>query len=69
MDSRLTEVLVCPICKGPLTLETKKSELHCAKCAKGFTVVGEIPVMLAVEARDLTEEEVKAARVASVQGK
>ncbi|MGN1208841.1 MAG: Trm112 family protein [Duodenibacillus sp.] len=65
MDSRLTEVLVCPICKGPLHLSRShdKLELHCAKCAKGYAVEGDIPVMLEKEARDLTAEEVEAARI------
>lgn len=65
MDSRLTEVLVCPICKGPLFLSRTdaRTELHCAKCAKGYAVEGDIPVMLEKEARDLTAEEVEAARI------
>ena len=43
MDSRLTEVLVCPICKGPVRFNADKTELHCAKCAKSFPVEGDIP--------------------------
>ncbi len=66
MDTRLTEVLVCPICKGPLRVNHDKTELHCAKCAKGYPLIGDIPVMLEKEARDLTEEEVEKARVAVV---
>ena len=63
MDSRLTEVLVCPICKGPLRFNEDRTTLMCAKCAKGFITFGEIPFMLEKEARDLTPEEVEKARV------
>ncbi len=67
MDTRLTEILVCPVCKGPLRMNATKTELHCAKCALGFKVVNDIPVMLASEARKLTEEEIESARVKAVQ--
>ena len=67
IDSRLTEILVCPICKGPLRLNSDKTELHCAKCALGFKIVNDIPVMLASEARALTPEEVNKARVKDIR--
>lgn len=67
MDSRLTEVLVCPICKGPVRFNADKTQLHCAKCAKGFPVEGDIAVMLEKEARELTPQEVQNARVKPVQ--
>lgn len=67
MDTRLTEVLVCPICKGPLTFNAQHEELHCAKCALAFPVIDEIPSMLVNEARALTPEECEKARVKPVQ--
>lgn len=67
MDTRLTEILVCPVCKGPLRMNATKTELHCAKCALGFKVVNDIPVMLTSEARHLTGKEIEAARVKAVQ--
>lgn len=67
MDTRLTEILVCPVCKGPLRINATKTQLHCAKCALGFKIVNDIPVMLSSEARKLTEEEIEAARVKAVQ--
>ncbi len=66
MDSRLTEVLVCPVCKGPLHLDREKNELQCAKCALGFPIEGEIPVMLQKDARELSTEEIEAARIKAV---
>ena len=62
MDSRLTEVLVCPVCKGPLAVN-KAGELVCTACRLGFPLDGEIPVMLTKEARELTPEEQEAARI------
>lgn len=67
MDSRLTEVLVCPQCKGPLTYVREKNELHCAKCVLGYPIVGDIPVMLVKEARELDPQELREARVQPVQ--
>ena len=66
MDTRLTEILVCPVCKGPLRANEAKTELHCAKCALGYKIIEGIPVMMASEARHLSEEEVEKARVKSV---
>lgn len=63
MDTRLTEVLVCPVCKGPLTLCREKNELQCAKCAMGFPIVDDIPVMLTERARALSKDEAAKARV------
>lgn len=67
MDSRLTEVLVCPVCKGPLHFNAQKSEMQCAKCALGFPLDGDIPVMLVKEARTLSPEEREKARVKPAQ--
>lgn len=63
MDTRLTDIIVCPVCKGPLRKPARREELHCAKCGLGFKIVNDIPVMIAEEARSLTEEEIEAARV------
>ena len=67
MDTRLTEILVCPVCKGPLSFNDQRNELHCAKCALGFPVIEEIPSMLVNEARTLTPEECDKARVKPAQ--
>ena len=67
MDSRLTEVLVCPVCKGPLHFDSEKSEMQCAKCALAFPLDGDIPVMLAKEAREMSRKEQEDARVKPAQ--
>jgi uncharacterized protein YbaR (Trm112 family) len=57
MDPRLLEILVCPICKGPLTYRKTEQELVCKADRLGFRVDDGIPVMLEDEARKLTAEE------------
>ena len=51
MDSRLLDLLVCPVCKGPLLREA--DELVCARDRLAFPVRDGIPVMLEEQARDL----------------
>lgn len=45
------ELLVCPICKGPLTHEHETHELVCAADRLAFPIRDGIPVMLEAEAR------------------
>ena len=59
MDTRLMELLVCPICKGPLVHERHERqtlELHCPADRLAFPVRDGIPVMLESEARPLDED-------------
>ncbi len=62
MDIRLLELLVCPLCKGPLEhLRPPRHAAHeliCHHDKLAFPVRDEIAVMLLSEARDLnvTEE-------------
>lgn len=57
MDARLLEILVCPVCKGPLDYRKARQELVCKPCRLGYAVKDDIPVMLEEEARQLTAEE------------
>jgi uncharacterized protein YbaR (Trm112 family) len=57
MDSRLLEILVCPLCKGPLDYRKDASELVCKACRLGFPIKDDIPIMLEDEARQLGPEE------------
>jgi uncharacterized protein YbaR (Trm112 family) len=54
MESRLLEILVCPLCKGPLERDRDHHELVCRTDKLAFPVRDGIPVMLENEARDLT---------------
>lgn len=58
MDSRLLDILVCPICKGPLVYRKAEKELICKADRLAYQIRDDIPVMLEDEARKLdpTEE-------------
>lgn len=57
MDPKLLEILVCPICKGPLEHRRAEAELVCRPCRAAYAIKDGIPVMLADEARQLSAEE------------
>ncbi len=62
MDARLLEILVCPVCKGPLDYQKADQELVCKADRLAFPVHDGIPVMLEEEARRMSAEEVEALR-------
>jgi uncharacterized protein YbaR (Trm112 family) len=57
MDPKLLEILVCPVCKGPLLWRKEAAELVCKADRLAFPVKDDIPVMLEDEARTLGPEE------------
>ena len=57
MDAKLLEILVCPICKGPLVYKKEAGELVCKGDRLAFPVRDDIPVMLEDEARQLGMDE------------
>lgn len=57
MDRKLLDILVCPICKGPLVLDKKSKELICKVDRLAYPVRDDIPVMLEEEARQLAADE------------
>jgi uncharacterized protein YbaR (Trm112 family) len=57
MDAKLLEILVCPLCKGPLLYKKPEQELICRPCRLAYPVKDGIPVMLEDEARRLPPEE------------
>lgn len=57
MDSKLLEILVCPLCKSPLVYRKEAQELICKADRLAFPINDGIPVMLADEARRLEETE------------
>ena len=60
MDKKLLDILVCPICKGPLVYKKTEKELICKADRLAYPIRDDIPVMLEDEARQLpAEEEVK----------
>ena len=57
MDSRLLEILVCPVTKASLVYRKQANELWCKASQLAYPIRDEIPVMLEAEARQLTAEE------------
>jgi len=57
MDPKLLEILVCPLCKGPLLWKKDAKELVCKADRLAFPVKDGIPVMLEDEARALRADE------------
>jgi len=61
VSPELLEILVCPVCKGPLELLRddllRPTELLCPADRLAFPIRDGIPVMLESEARVLTTEE------------
>ncbi len=53
MDTRLLDVLVCPLCKGPLKYDKDAQELICHGDRLAYPIRDGIPIMWAEEARDL----------------
>jgi len=60
MDKKLLDILVCPICKGPLVYLKDAKELVCKPDRLAYPIRDDIPVMLEDEARALgPDEEIK----------
>jgi uncharacterized protein YbaR (Trm112 family) len=57
MDKKLLDILVCPLCKGPLHFDKGAAELICRADRLAFPVRDDIPVMLEEEARELAADE------------
>jgi uncharacterized protein len=55
MDTRLMALLVCPVCKGPLSHDPRTHELVCRADRLAFPIRDGIPVMLESEARSLDD--------------
>lgn len=56
MDSKLLDILACPLCKGPLLFKKAEAELICKPCRLAYPIKDDIPVMLEDEARKIPPE-------------
>jgi len=57
MDSKLLEILACPVCKGRLIYDKPARELICKFDRLAYPIRDDIPVMLENEARSLPADE------------
>jgi uncharacterized protein YbaR (Trm112 family) len=46
----LLDILACPVCKKPVTLQANGQQLKCAVCHRVYPVRDDIPIMLVDEA-------------------
>ena len=57
LDSKLLELLVCPVSKASLVYKKELDELWCRASGLAYPIRDGIPVMLEEEARQLTADE------------
>lgn len=62
MDTKLLELLVCPVTKGPLLWRPDQQELLSLSARLAYPVHDGIPVLLENEARPLSDTEIEAER-------
>lgn len=58
-DTKLLDILACPVCKSPLIYNKDNNELICKADRVAYAINDDIPVMLEGEARQLTLEEIE----------
>ncbi|MBS28147.1 MAG: hypothetical protein CL566_04370 [Alphaproteobacteria bacterium] len=56
VDSKLLEILVCPVTKGPLEYDAGAQELVSRQAGLAYPIRDGIPIMLADEARALNDD-------------
>ena len=59
IDPKLLEILVCPLTKSTLVYNREKQELISKRAGLAYPIRDGIPVMLAEEARALSESEMR----------
>jgi uncharacterized protein YbaR (Trm112 family) len=57
MDTRLLEILACPICKGTLKFQRDAQVLVCRMDRLAYPIRDDVPVMLEEEARQLSADD------------
>ena len=53
MESALLDILVCPLCKGPLKYDKDAQELVCRPDGLAYPIRDGIPILWAEQARNL----------------
>ena len=60
MDTKLLEILACPVSKEPLLWDAENQELIAVNSKNAYPVKDGIPVLLEESARELNDKEVSA---------
>lgn len=53
MNSKLLDILVCPICKGPLKYDKEQQELICRPDRLAYPIRDSIPILWKDQARKI----------------
>ena len=53
LSQSLLDILACPQCKGPVSVDEKHEKLTCSACKLAYPVRDDIPVMLIDEAQPI----------------
>jgi len=56
-DTKLMEILACPVCKGKLDYNKEQQELICKFDRLAYKIDNDIPVLLETEARRISIED------------
>jgi uncharacterized protein YbaR (Trm112 family) len=56
-DPKLLEILICPVTRTMLRYDSERQELISRAAGLAYPIRGGVPIMLASEARELTDEE------------
>lgn len=59
MDSKLLDILACPLCKGKLLYKKNEQELICRFDRLAYPIRDGVPVMLSRDARQILLSEVE----------
>ena len=57
METRLLDILVCPLCKGRLYLNETRTELICRGDRLAYPIQDGVPVMLEAQARSVAADD------------
>jgi len=57
MDTKLLDILACPVCKGPLVFAKMKHQLICRADRLAYPVRDDIPLLLEDEAQQLQPDD------------
>jgi len=55
MNSKLLNILACPVCGGELSYDEPKQEVVCVKDNLAFAIQSGMPIMLSSQARTLSD--------------
>lgn len=56
IDSKLMDVLACPVCIGDLEYNVVEATLNCQQCGLIYPVIDEIPVLIPERALNFAEK-------------